>query len=229
MGGWWDSVDAVAKFNTWMQVSIVVFGIFTAAATALTIVASNRIASLQSAESARMREELKLTTEKLAVAGEAIEAAKGQAGEARAAAAQVATQDVFRPLAEPLRSEVQSALSGVRARFHDHPATIKVACEAGNSSRQLVCQQLAELLRSATFAVEGPNPTTTMSTAALPPFRVSVHPADHPLADSLIHALSPFLRAGFAGTSSENWTRGLIEIHVYGLPVFNPDGSLELR
>jgi hypothetical protein len=229
MGGWWDSVDAVARFNNWMQVSIAVFGFLTAAATALTIVASNRIGSLQSAESAQMRKQLEVTSDRLAAADQAIEATRGEAAEARAEAAEVANRDIFRPLAQSLRSRVQSDLSSAHARFQDHLARIKVACEAGNSSRHQVCQELAELLRSAGFGVDGPTQITSMASFALPPLRVSLHPADSALAEAITGALASFISTGFADARSENWTSGLIEIHVYGLPAFRPDGSLELR
>ena len=58
MGGWWDSVASVARFNTWMQIAIVVFGVLTAAATALTIVASNRISDLQAKDAALLQARL---------------------------------------------------------------------------------------------------------------------------------------------------------------------------
>ncbi len=65
MTGWWNSVDAVGKFNTWMQVAIVIFGVLAAVATALTIIAAKRISELQAAEATQLRLRL-ATTERTA-------------------------------------------------------------------------------------------------------------------------------------------------------------------
>lgn len=145
------------------------------------------------------------------------------------ATSQIATQDVFRPLDEAHRSQVRSQVSQVRTEFLHQDATVKLACEAGNRNRQLVCQELAEILRFAHFVVEGPASRTSYSNNALPPLGVATHPADQLFADSLMRALGPFIGAEFKGTVSDKWTRGLVEIRIYGLPVFSPDGSLQLR
>jgi cell division protein FtsX len=49
MTDWWDSIDRVARFNNWVQGTMVAFGFLIAAGTALTITLSIRIASLQAA------------------------------------------------------------------------------------------------------------------------------------------------------------------------------------
>jgi hypothetical protein len=47
---WWNNIDAVRSFCTLMQTFIVVFGLATAAATALSIIASRRISKLRRAD-----------------------------------------------------------------------------------------------------------------------------------------------------------------------------------
>lgn len=47
MWSWWDSAEIVSKFNTYMQISIVVFGFLTASATYLSNKAANRISEIQ--------------------------------------------------------------------------------------------------------------------------------------------------------------------------------------
>ncbi len=124
MPDWWSSVDGVAKFNNWMQVSIVVFGILTAAATALTIVASNRISRLQAEDASRLqtrlqvaeeaaagtKDALRITSEKLTAAEQAIQSAKSDAAQARASAEESKAKLQPRSLSSSQRSVLISAL-----------------------------------------------------------------------------------------------------------------------
>lgn len=61
MDTWWNSIESVSKFNTWMQVAIAVFGFLAALAMTLTISASNRISALKSIETATLRQRLEAT------------------------------------------------------------------------------------------------------------------------------------------------------------------------
>lgn len=61
MEDWWQSIDSVIKFQNWMQVSIVVFLVLTAIATALTIIAANRISKLRNNEEEVQRQRLQKT------------------------------------------------------------------------------------------------------------------------------------------------------------------------
>jgi hypothetical protein len=124
MPDWWSSVDGVAKFNNWMQVSIVVFGVLTAAATALTIVASNRISRLQSEDASRLQARLQAaeeaatsttaglrnTSEKLTAAEQAIQSARADAAQARASAEVSKAKLQPRTLSSGQRSDLIAAL-----------------------------------------------------------------------------------------------------------------------
>lgn len=76
MASWWDSIDSVAKFNYSMQVSIVILLFITAAATAVTIIASKRLGLLQSTEAATLKSRVGSAEESAAVARATAEESK---------------------------------------------------------------------------------------------------------------------------------------------------------
>ena len=59
MWSWWDSIDAVSKFNAWTQYAIAVFGILTAVAIVASAVAGKRISVLQAAKEELLQQRLK--------------------------------------------------------------------------------------------------------------------------------------------------------------------------
>ena len=133
MDSWWNSADAVTRFNTWMQIAIVVFGILTAAATGLTIIGANRLSALQVTETTELRRRLE-ATEATAVA------AKQHLGQRALSATQENEQ-----LLQLLTS------SGV-------PARIPIICS--ESSEALIFgRQLTLLLQNAGWNTE-PQPGT---------------------------------------------------------------------
>lgn len=58
---WWDSIEQVSKFNTYMQIAIVLFGFLTASATYLSNKAANRISDLQSKKEVKTQQRLEAT------------------------------------------------------------------------------------------------------------------------------------------------------------------------
>lgn len=61
MWSWWNSIEAVSKFNTYMQISIVVFGFLTASATYLSNKAANRISEIQAKKESETHKRLEAT------------------------------------------------------------------------------------------------------------------------------------------------------------------------
>jgi hypothetical protein len=61
MWSWWDSIEKVSKFYTYMQISIAVFGFFTASATYFSIKAANRISEIQSEKESETHKRLEAT------------------------------------------------------------------------------------------------------------------------------------------------------------------------
>lgn len=126
MPEWWNSVDGVARFNNWMQVLIVVFGLLTAVVTALTIFASNRISRLQAEDTAGLqtrleaaeqvaattRETLKVTSEKLTTAEQAIQSATSEAARAQKSADESKAKLQPRTLTPAQRRAFVEALRG---------------------------------------------------------------------------------------------------------------------
>ena len=55
---WWNSTAALDRINTWTQVATVVFGLLAASATALKIIAANRLSALQSSRAAELHSRL---------------------------------------------------------------------------------------------------------------------------------------------------------------------------
>lgn len=55
---WWNSTSALDRINTWTQIATVIFGILAASATALKIIAANRLSSLQAAHAAELHARL---------------------------------------------------------------------------------------------------------------------------------------------------------------------------
>lgn len=98
MPNWWNTIDGLTTFNTWVQISIVVFGVLTA-------VASYRISRLQTREASELDRRvkvaedaaqgtttnLKITSEKLATTSEKLAAAEQEIQAAKTAASQART------------------------------------------------------------------------------------------------------------------------------------------
>jgi len=59
MPGWWNSIDAVSRFNLWTQVAIAVFGVLAAIATVLSVAGSKRLSVLQSQEADTLQARLR--------------------------------------------------------------------------------------------------------------------------------------------------------------------------
>jgi hypothetical protein len=59
MLSWWSSVEALGRFNSWLQYAIAVFGILTAVAIVLSTVATNRIDTLRSERERQLTQRLK--------------------------------------------------------------------------------------------------------------------------------------------------------------------------
>lgn len=133
MPHWWNTIDGLATFNTWIQISIVVFGVLTAAATALTIFASNRISRLQAQEASELQRRLKVaedvaqgtttnlkiaseqlaaTSEKLTAAEREIQAVKTAASQARTVAEESQRKIQPRMLTPSQRRAFVTALRG---------------------------------------------------------------------------------------------------------------------
>ena len=163
MADWWNSIDALAKFNNWMQVSIVVFGILTAAATALTIVASNRIALLRANEAAelqrrlqkaeqssgKMGEDLKITTEKLSAAEQAIQSAGTEAAQARATAEESRKKLQPRGMSTEQRSAFIAALKAASS------GRVDIVAVLGDPESIRFAGELDTMLKTAGWSTSG--------------------------------------------------------------------------
>lgn len=141
----------------------------------------------------------------------------------------VATQDAFRPLAEPYRSQVLSNLSQVRISSKERIQKVRLWSDVGNLSRQQVTGEIADFMKHAGINVERPQSGMTIANGSLPPLRIKLHPEDLALANSLSNALSPLIKVKFTGEYDDKLSRGEFEIRIHGQPVFNQDGTLVIR
>ena len=109
MPSWWDSPDTLANITTWLRIGIVVFGVLTAAATALTIATGNRADWLRAQERRRL-------TERLGEAEQRTAQAQERAAEAERRAAEAAKRTAPRVLSDEQAAKLIAALVPLRGR-----------------------------------------------------------------------------------------------------------------
>lgn len=137
MSAWWDSIETVSRFNNWMQISIVVFGVLAAVASAFAILAANRISDLQDLEKTALRTEL--------------EKAKDDAASAVQAASSVAEKQKPRFLSEAAKKSLITALTPFRGTPVDITAVL------GDGESFAFASQLKAMLEQSGWKANGVN------------------------------------------------------------------------
>ena len=143
--------------------------------------------------------------------------------------AEIASRDLFRPASDALKNQVVASLKATRARFAARIPEITIFCETGSRSRQLLAQELDDILKAAGFPSKGISSGTTFASGALPPIQMNLHDDDLEVAQALAAALHPVVTTQFSGVKNSKNTKGTISISVFGTPIFSSDGSVELR
>ena len=156
---------------------------------------------------------------------EAIHALVKSVEELKETTAALGAQDVFHPVSAQVR---QTVVARLRALTSDMPLVVTLSVETGNRNRSLVAMELRKILREAN--IEGSTGSSVTATSrALPPVKIVFHKEDSELAQNIVLALFNGVVAGSFEASDSGQERGTIEIKIYGIPIFSPDGLYRFR
>ena len=133
-------------------------------------------------------------------------------------------RDYFHPLNESTKNIVIERLRQIVSTGGNRNIQVTIANESGNTKRQKVAKQLAEILSECGFNVIGPTATMTFSKGVLPAVRASLNPADEGIARQLAFALNPYLNVRVYGKKKNEIEQGKISVTIYGDPIFSGDG-----
>jgi len=132
MPSWWNSLDAVTRFNNWMQVALAVFAVFTAVAIILNVLSANKISSLQAIEENRLKDQLE----------DAMEAARKQAERVQELEEKQKPRHIT-----PEQSQT------ILARLSKFQGEINIRNVVGDSEAQALSVQLYQILDGAGWKV----------------------------------------------------------------------------
>jgi hypothetical protein len=141
--------------------------------------------------------------------------------------AEIATQDVFRPVAGQLKNQVIVNLRNLKSHFGARLQQVDIFCVVGNRPRQLLAQEMDECLKGSGLSAK-PVGFGFMS-GAPPPVQITLHPDDWDIAESLANVLASIVKTQFSGLKDPKQPKGSITIAVAGTPVFASDGSVTIH
>ena len=141
--------------------------------------------------------------------------------------AEIASQDLFRAVSDPLKNQVLANLRTLKNRFAIRLREINVFCVVGNRSRQLFAKEVDDCLRS--VGLPGKPMGFGFISGAPAPVQLTFHDEDLDIAEALARALSPIVKTQFSGFKDSKTSKGLITISIAGTPIFSEDGSVETR
>lgn len=108
---------------------------------------------------------------------------------------EAATLDVFRPLTAALRDSIIHSFTNLRDASLSGLLTVGLVCEEGNRDRELVADELLNVLRAAGFRVDGIRHVAILGRGDASPRDLRCHPDNEGIARMLTSALDPLVTA----------------------------------
>jgi len=141
---------------------------------------------------------------------------------------ELATRDLYRPLAAHIRERVVADLCRLRERHSEINLKVSVVPDQGIQLRIAVAGELTSVLRDAGYDATAAEPRVTITNSPLP-VRITMNPEDLGLAQELAREIGSFIDTKFSGISDDKRQKGTFVIWIAGDPLFSPDGVVTFR
>jgi hypothetical protein len=141
----------------------------------------------------------------------------------------LATQDVYKPLAEDHKDKMIAALRVLHARYSTQTPSVTIVVQQGSSARSKVANDLNQYLREAGWKSEVKS--AMLFYKGMPPdISIELHPEDISLVDQLSSIIGTFfINKRFTGIKKHDFSRGHVEITINGDPLFTESGIVTFR
>jgi cell division protein FtsB len=140
----------------------------------------------------------------------------------------LATRDLYRPLAPNIRERVVTDLRTLRERYSEINLKVSVVPDQGIQLRTAVAGELASVLREAGYDATAAEPRATITNSPLP-VRITMNPEDLGLAQELSRVIGGFIDTRFSGITDDKREKGTFIIWIAGDPLFSADGVVTFR
>lgn len=140
----------------------------------------------------------------------------------------VATRDVFRPLAAPLRIALVASLRELQAAAAATPLEVAIYVEAGSKNRALLMSEMLGVMRDAGINASEGGAGTTFATGPLPAISFEIAEETLPIANALAERLGAVVKAKYHG-KKVSAPVGSVTIWIHGEPEFDAEGVVVFR
>jgi hypothetical protein len=134
----------------------------------------------------------------------------------------LATQSIFKPVSDPLRTTTHANLERVRQQFASSLPKITISADEGNQKRLKIADEMGDLLRTSGFEVRVRYPNIYTQTRE--PIKVGFHPKHRQFVEAVLMAFEPMLRATVALKEVPDGNGESITISIFGESTFTPEG-----
>ncbi|MEN6574936.1 MAG: hypothetical protein ABFD90_01240, partial [Phycisphaerales bacterium] len=141
---------------------------------------------------------------------------------------ELATRDLYRPLATHICERAIADLRAFREQHLEMNLSVSVVPEQGSHLRILVAEELTSLFKQAGINASAGKPVLTF-TNEYSPIRITMNPEDVTLAQEIVRTIANFVHAKFSGNKNEDCRRGAFTIRIAGDPLFSPDGVVTFK
>jgi len=218
---WYNSTDILSKLIPIAQILIVTL-------TAFTIWASVQRGRLEKSEKSKLTTQVNQTkkiTDKLSIDKDRLEKEIEQKQKKIDELEKFAKKDIYKPLSEKIKNQILQRLKGIQEK---NVKKVLISSFDTNNNGKRVINDLLELLKEA--RIEANIERTGMSFGrGVSHHRVKMNKATVESAEYLCNILSAYLKTKYNGTVDEKLDDGVIDIELYGTPLFHEDGTVEFQ
>jgi|SRR3989338_2871679 len=143
-------------------------------------------------------------------------------------------RDEFRPLNADLHKNLLTRLKSVSEKYAYLNPRVRIIIEGGDRNRELIRNELIEILLAVNIQAEQAGVTRTLSEGGLAPISVSCHPNVFSFAKELASILNLIFNIEIPCTERntllyERSREGEVQVRLMGEPRFHPNGSIVFK
>jgi len=218
---WYNSTDILSKLIPIAQILIVTL-------TAFTIWSSVQRGRLEKSEKSKLTTQVNQTkkiTDKLSIDKDRLEKEIEQKQEKIDELEKFAKKDIYKPLSKKIKNQILQKLKGVQEK--NIKKVLISSFDTNNNGKRFI-NDLLELLKEASIEANIERSGTSFG-RGVSHNRIKMNKSTVESAEYLCNILSAYLKTKYNGTVDEKLEDGVIDIELYGIPLFHEDGTVEFQ